>query len=116
MVLAPELTTAAILDGLRAGRSWITDSAAVSLSLTATAGDATAGIGERLRTGGGPVGVRLSVGGVPEGTARFHTERGFIAASDLCFSTTAAEAGFVRAEVRHPDGRMAALTNPIMLA
>lgn len=67
------------------------------------------------RAAGRPVSVRLSVEGVPEGTARLHTERGSFPAPDPCFSTTASEAGFVRAEVRHPDGRMAALTNPIML-
>jgi predicted metal-dependent phosphoesterase TrpH len=115
VVFAPELSTVAILGGLRAGRSWITDSAGVSLSLTASAGDATAGIGEQLATGGGAVRVRLSFDGVPEGTASLHTERGSFPAPDRDWSTTAAEAGFVRAEVRHPDGRMAALTNPIFL-
>jgi PHP domain-containing protein len=116
VVFAAELSTTAILDGLRAGRSWITDSVGVSLSLTATADDATAGIGERLESGGAPVRVRLSFDGVPEGTASFHTERGSFPAPDREWPTTAAEAGFVRAEVRYPDGRMAALTNPITLA
>jgi predicted metal-dependent phosphoesterase TrpH len=123
VVFASELTTTAILDGLRAGRSWITDSLTVSLALTATTGDSTAGIGERLETGGAPVTVRLSLEGVPEGTASFHTERGsFPASTDLSaarylqWQTTAADAGFVRVQVRHPDGRMAAITNPIVLA
>jgi hypothetical protein len=117
VVFAPELTSAAILGGLRTGRSWITDSPGVSLALTASAGGSTAAIGERLESAGATVTVQLTVEGVPEGTATLHTERGAVPAPDgLEWRTTAQESGFVRAEVRHPDGRMAALTNPIILA
>jgi predicted metal-dependent phosphoesterase TrpH len=117
VVSARELTVAGILDGLRAGRSWVTDSPTVSLSLVATAGGSRAGIGERLDAGSRPVDVHLSLGGLEGAVVTFHTERGsFPAPEGLRWSTTAAEAGFVRVEVRHPDGRMAALTNPIVLA
>jgi PHP domain-containing protein len=120
VVSAQELSPAAILESLRAGHSWMTDSASVSLSLTASAGPYRAGIGERLTAGSEPVLVRLTLGGVADGTVGFHTERGVAhrapVAGDLEWRTTAAEAGFVRVEVRHPDGRMAALTNPIVLA
>jgi hypothetical protein len=117
MVFASELTAPAILDGLRSGRSWIAGSAGVSLSLTASAGGSRARIGERLETGGAAVTVQLSLEGVPDGTVSLHTDRGaFPMSPGHEWRTTAAESRFVRAEVRHPDGRMAALTNLIVLA
>lgn len=115
VVFATGLSTPAILDGLRAGRSWITDSAGVSLSLTASAGGSRAGIGESLETAEATVTVQLSFDGIPDGIVTFCTERGSFPVSGGELTTSAAEAGFVRAEVRHPDGRMAALTNPITL-
>jgi hypothetical protein len=51
--------------GLRAGHSWIAESASVELSFTAGAGDRTAGIGERL--GAEAVVARVDVSGVPDG-------------------------------------------------
>ncbi len=45
---------------------------------------------------------------------RVHTERGK-AQWEPGWSTSAAETSFVRVEVRHGDGRVAALTNPILL-
>ena len=41
VVLAEELSTDAILAGLRAGRSWLAESAAIELSLTVSAGKPT---------------------------------------------------------------------------
>jgi hypothetical protein len=124
VVLAEELSTEAVLAGIRAGRSWIAESAAVELSLRASAGDDAAGIGERLETSGGPVAVRAEVRGVRSGTVSFHTDRGTVHRASLPkggpgsveWKTSAAEAAFVRIEVRHPEGHMAALTNPIGLA
>jgi hypothetical protein len=123
VVLADELSTAAVLTGLRAGRSWIAESAGVRLTLTAAAGARRAGIGDRLECAGRPVTVRVAVGGVPSGAVTFHTERGREHRAALpaggegavVWGTTA-EAAFVRVEVRHPGGRMAALTNPVLLA
>jgi hypothetical protein len=123
VVTAPELTAAAILDGIRTGRSWIAGSAEVWLDFSAAAGPRHAGIGERLETEGEQVIVRAQVRGVPGGTVTVHTERGVahratlpVGGSDVAlWQTAAAESGFVRVEVRHADGQMAALSNPITL-
>ena len=116
VVLASELSPAAVLAGLRAGRSWIAESASVELSFTAHAGDRSAEIGERLRVEA--VVARVEVDGVPDAVVSFHTERGRAhseRAHEIEWPTTAGESGFIRIEVRHPGGAMAALTNPIIL-
>jgi len=118
VVLAAELEASALLAGLRAGRSWIAESASVQLSFTAHAGDRTAGIGELLSTGGEAVVARVEVHGVPDGIVSFHTERGRVhqeKSGKAELPTSADESGFIRIEVRHADGGMAALTNPILL-
>lgn len=129
VVLAEELSREAILDGLRAGRSYVAESAAVSLDFTLTDGRGrSAGIGERLTVpAGAPVTARLRVTGAPEGgTVRFVTDQGVLfttAARDSAaeWTTTAANAAYVRAEVRHPvtapplPGALAAFTNPVFL-
>ncbi|MDG4797572.1 CehA/McbA family metallohydrolase [Micromonospora sp. WMMD1082] len=124
VVFAEELSTDAVLAGLRAGRSWIAGSAAVGLELTGSAADRVAGIGERLDSGGEPVTVRVQVSGVPSGAVSLHTEHGVVhrerlpagGAGSVEWRTTARDSGFVRVEVRHPDRQMAALTNPVILA
>ncbi|MEU6924311.1 CehA/McbA family metallohydrolase [Streptomyces sp. NPDC046631] len=123
VVFAEELSTEAVLAAIRAGRSWIAESAAVELSFTASAGGPRAGIGERLVAGDAPVEVRVDVRGVPSGTVGFHTERGRAHHASLpgsgsgtvTWRTGPAETSFVRVEVRHPGGHMAALSNPIVL-
>lgn len=118
------MSSEAVLAGIRVGRSWIAGSAAVELSLTASAGGRSAGIGQPLETRGDPVVVRADVHGVPSGTVSFHTVAGMVRREPLTatgagviqWRTTAAESLFVRVEVRHPGGHMAALTNPIILA
>ncbi|GAA3720617.1 CehA/McbA family metallohydrolase [Streptomyces tremellae] len=136
VVLADELSRRAILAGLRAGRSYVAESAEVSLALTASGGrGGHAGIGERL-TGAGPgddVTVRLDVTGAPGCTVSFVTDQGtlFTAPSPLpatgsgsaVWTTTPQYASYVRAEVRHPaapgsgglPGALAAFTNPVFL-
>jgi hypothetical protein len=124
VVLAEELSTDALLAGIRAGRSWIAESAAIDLTLEVSAGDRSAGVGEWLETGGRPAVVRVGVRGVPAGTVGFHTDRGKVHREPLpsdesgtvVWRTTAEESAFVRIEVRHPEGHMAALTNPVILA
>jgi hypothetical protein len=124
VVFTEELSVDAVLAGIRAGRSWIAGSAEIELSLSASAGDRGAGIGERLATEGEPVVVRVDVSGAPGGTVSFHTDRGTTHRESLTadgsaavtWHTNAAEALFVRVEVRHPGGHMAALTNPVILA
>jgi len=123
VVHAAELSTRAVLDGLRAGRSWIAGTSAVALTFTATAAGRTAGIGERLAAGGEPVVVRARVSGAPSATVAFHTDRGAVHRAALPDSgagtaewhTSSRESAFVRIEVRDPRGHMAALTNPIVL-
>nr|WP_279591782.1 CehA/McbA family metallohydrolase [Streptomyces sp. 846.5] len=124
VVLADELSTEAILAGLRAGRSWIAASAAVELSFTVSAGGQSAVIGDRLKTGGESAVVRVDVRGVPSGTVSLHTEKGKAHHAPLAatgsgsveWHTSEDESAFVRVEVRDVDGRMAALSNPILLS
>jgi hypothetical protein len=123
VVSAEELTADAILTGVRAGRSWIAESAAIELSAAISAGDRTAGVGERLQTCERPAVMRVDISGVPSGTVSFHTDRGKAHRESLPddgsgvveWCTSAEESAFVRVEVRHPGGRMAALSNPIIL-
>ena len=124
VVLAESLTTGAILAGIRAGRSWIAGSTDVRLRFSASAGGRSAGIGERLAVPpDAPVLVRVEVRGVPSGTVSLHTERGPVHRESLAregagtveWSTTPAESGFIRVEIRHVGGPMAALSNPILV-
>ncbi|MFF7204665.1 CehA/McbA family metallohydrolase [Streptomyces sp. NPDC008141] len=131
VVLADDLTREAILEGIRAGRSYVAESKAVSLSFSATGGRGKqAGIGERLRVDeDAPVTVRLEVTGAPGCSARFVTDQGVLHTVTLPASgtgtvewrTTPQYATYVRAEVRHPvlvpglPGPLAAFTNPVFL-
>ncbi|GAA1953582.1 CehA/McbA family metallohydrolase [Kitasatospora viridis] len=141
VVLAEDLTRDQVLAGLKAGRSWVAESAGVQLEFTATAQGRQVGIGDRLAVpADAPVDVSLTVSGVPHGTVRFITDEGQLhqeslpagGAGTVVWRTTASLAAYVRAEVRHPlaDGTpgqgntmgpvlpwgpMAALTNPILL-
>ncbi|KUM81735.1 histidinol phosphatase [Streptomyces griseorubiginosus] len=123
VVFAEELTTEAVLAGIRAGRSWIAESADVDVSFSAYADGRVAGVGERLATHGGQVEVHAAVRGAPAGTVSIHTDRGMVyraplpgdGAGAVQWDTTAEQSAFVRIEVRHPNGHVAALTNPIIL-
>ncbi|MFI7276348.1 CehA/McbA family metallohydrolase [Streptomyces sp. NPDC049879] len=114
VVHAEDLTTAAVLSGLRAGRSWIAASAAVELTVSAEASGRVAGIGERLAADGEAL-VRVTVAGVPGGTVTLHTEQGPAHRTTAKTVEWHTDAAFVRAEVRFPNGKMAALTNPVVL-
>lgn len=121
VVFAEALTPAAVLAGLRAGRSWIAASRDVDLTLTATAGTRVAGIGDVLQAD--QIVVAVSVRGVASGRVSFHTERGQVhsatlppdGAGEVIWETRASDAGFVRVVVRDRDESMAALTNPVRL-
>jgi hypothetical protein len=131
VVLADDLTRAAILAGIRAGRSYVAESKAVSVSFSATGGRGRqAGIGERLRVDDAdPVTVRLDVAGAPGCTARIVTDQGVLHTEALPASgtgtvewrTSARYASYVRAEVRHAPvvpglpGPLSAFTNPVFL-
>jgi hypothetical protein len=132
VVGADDLTRDDVLEGLKAGRTWIAESADVDLAFTVTGGGASAGIGERLPVAAGELlTATLEVSGVPGGTVVFISDEGQTRAETLPaagtgtvrWQTTPAVSAYVRAEVRHPasdppgviPGAMAALTNPIFL-
>jgi len=127
VVQAGELSTDAVLAGIRAGRSWIAESADVELSFEVSAGAQRVGIGGQLERCGEPVVARVGVRGVPSGVVSFHTGAGEVHVASLSaagvgaveWRTSARESAFIRVEVRHPGpgpgGRMAALSNPIVL-
>jgi hypothetical protein len=124
VVLADELSTAAVLAGLRAGRSWIADSTAVELVFEVVAGDRRAGVGDRVHADGEPVVARLEVHGVPSGSVSVHTEHGVVHRESLPANGSGTvewrfrgeDTGFVRVQVRHGDGSMAAITNPVLVS
>ncbi|WP_328676625.1 CehA/McbA family metallohydrolase [Streptomyces sp. NBC_00322] len=131
VVLAEALTREAILDGIRAGRSYVAESKAITLSFSAAGGRGQhAGIGERLRVDDDTtVTVRLEVTGAPGCSVRFVTDQGVLhtvalppeGAGTVEWRTTPEYATYVRAEVRHAvvvpglPGPLAAFTNPIFL-
>lgn len=127
VVAAEDCSAEALLAGIRAGRTWIAESVSVELVFTASASGRCAGIGEVLEAGEESVVVRADVCGVPSGVVGFHTEEGAVHRGALPaegsgvvqWRSGASGSGhgsrFVRVEVRHPDGRMAALSNPIIL-
>ncbi|WP_030236556.1 MULTISPECIES: CehA/McbA family metallohydrolase [unclassified Streptomyces] len=132
VVLADDLTREAIQEGIRAGRSYVAESARVELSFRATGGRGEhAGIGGRLEVDRDtPVTVRLEVTGAPRCTVRFVTDQGVLHTSAplpvsgsgvVEWRTTPSYAAYVRAELRHEaaagpvPGALAAFTNPIFL-
>ncbi|MEU0738335.1 CehA/McbA family metallohydrolase [Streptomyces sp. NPDC006134] len=132
VVLADDLSREAIQEGIRAGRSYVAESAKVSLSFTASGPRGEhAGIGGRLRVErDAPVTVRLEVAGAPRCTVRLVTDQGVLHTSaplpvsgsgTVEWRTTASYAAYVRAELRHEaaagpvPGALAAFTNPIFL-
>ncbi|WP_372350367.1 CehA/McbA family metallohydrolase [Streptomyces sp. KL116D] len=132
VVLADDLTRDAIQAGIRAGRSYVAESAAVEVSFSATGGKGrVAGIGERLAVAAdAPVTVDLEVKGAPGCTLHLVTDQGTLFTSPalpesgtgkVSWRTTASYAAYVRAEVRHAPavaglpGALTAFTNPVFL-
>jgi hypothetical protein len=129
VVYATALSRPAILAAVRAGHSYLAESAQVSLDLTASAGGQQAGPGQSLRAGGSLVQVSATVRGTPGSTITLHTRSGLVATGlvfgsgtgTLTWRTRGARAGFVRAEVQRlqPGSTtlttMAALSNPVWL-
>ncbi|MEJ8646355.1 CehA/McbA family metallohydrolase [Streptomyces sp. MS1.HAVA.3] len=82
VVYASGLSTPAVLDALRLGRSYAVESAAVTLDFTARAGGAVAGPGEELPLSFfDAVDVTLNVTGAPDSIATLYTEWGIMAAT-----------------------------------
>jgi hypothetical protein len=124
VVLAADLDKTAILAGVKAGRLWIAESAAVNLRFSARTTTGQAWIGERLKVGDGDlVTLTVTVDGAPGCTVRLITDQGLRSTAALpatgpgtvTWSTTPQDSRYVRAEVRRADTTMVALTNPIFL-
>jgi len=132
VVYAAELSTSALVGALRRGRSYIAESDDVTVSLTASCTDGdeafSAGPGDTLSIARhAAVTVSAAVCGAPGSRLALITASGSVATVDvdrsgtgrLAWTTTGAEAGFVRVEVRRPArgriGPMVALTNPVLL-
>ncbi|MBO2454394.1 PHP domain-containing protein [Actinomadura barringtoniae] len=130
VVYADRLERGAILAGVKAGRLWIAESAAVDLSFTASGAGRKADIGQRLEAAeDAPVTLSMTVNGAGGCEARFYTDQGqrFSAklpaegAGTVTWQTNARNATYVRAEVRRlqatatTPNAMVALTNPIFL-
>jgi hypothetical protein len=129
VVHAEELSTPAIVDGLRCGRSYLARSCDIALELTAScpSGNGIAGPGQTLRvTPDGQVTVTAVISGAPGTNVVLITAAGCAAratvGSDrvrLQWELDAASARFARLEVREaqrrPLGAMVALTNPVWL-
>jgi hypothetical protein len=130
VVYADDLDRRSILAGVKAGRVWIAESAAVNLSFIAAGAGRQAGIGQRLEVADdAEVTVTLTVDGAPGATVRLITDQGQRTGTTLPTSgpgtfsraTTPRNSRYVRAEVRRPQptsttpDTMVALTNPIFL-
>ncbi|MFI5942488.1 CehA/McbA family metallohydrolase [Streptomyces uncialis] len=135
VVLADDLTRVAVQEGIRAGRSYVAESASVRVDFSLVDGRGRrAGIGERLTVGpDAAVTAQLTASGVPGCTVRFVTDRGALYTSPVVgpsgevavrWTTTSSYAAYVRAEIRHPSGApggqgpsgpLAAFTNPVFL-
>jgi len=130
VVHAEELSTPAIVDGLRCGRSYLARSCDVALELTAScpSGDGVAGPGQTLRV---PSDGRVTVTAVISGaagtdvaliTAEGRVRRATVGSdrARVQWELDAASARFARLEIREahrrPLGTMVAVTNPIWLA
>ncbi|MFE0876859.1 CehA/McbA family metallohydrolase [Streptomyces smyrnaeus] len=128
VVHADALERGPLLEGIRAGRSYLAESSKISVELRATTpGGGHATLGETLRARPDTsVDVTLTVRGAPKGaTLELITDQGTMrtgTGSRLTWRTTPSQARYVRAEVRHPaqegaglPGAMAAMTNPLWL-
>jgi hypothetical protein len=132
VVHADSLRQKELLAGLKAGRSWLAESSAVSLTFTASGGGRAAETGGRVAVGTGtPVDVEVTVGGVPGTTVTIldqlgpqHTETvADTGSATVGWTTYPRYSRWVRVEVRRPSGginttmphAMVAMTNPIFL-
>jgi hypothetical protein len=127
VVHADELSTPAIVDGLRCGHSYLARSCEVALELTASGDGGVAGPGQTLRVPpGASATVTVVISGAPGTTVVVITAEGRVRqatvgpSARLQWDLDAESARFVRLEVREaqrrPLGAMVALTNPVWFA
>jgi hypothetical protein len=129
-VAAAVLSQAALLEGIRRGRAYLTREArGVSIDFEAAAGEigsrsslgARSGAGQEIGLRApGPVVFFVKVGGAPGGTASLvsdgrvvHTLTGGPGELTEVFEVECGRDGYYRLEVRDRAGAMLALTNPI---
>lgn len=137
IVHASTLSAGLVIAGIRAGRSWLAESADVNLSFTASSGGTTVSCGETLAVDPADVvDITLTVDAPPNCIAQVIGPAGPIAGgltdangvATIEVAVPAAAAAFVRAEVRRLDGEpvlnplegvpalaMVAMTNPVFL-
>ena len=128
VVYAQGASTPDLIDGLRRGHCYISESSAVSLKLSASRDDAaaTAGPGETLTMpAGSTVTVTASVSGAPDATLSLITDGGCVGRSKtdasgdgrLTWTCLGGHPRFARVEVRRRTRfpSMLALSNPVWL-
>ncbi|MEU7011156.1 CehA/McbA family metallohydrolase [Streptomyces sp. NPDC046332] len=128
VVYADSLSTPAVLDALRLGRSYAVESTAVTLDFTARGAGRAAGPGEELPLSFfDTVDVTLDVTGAPDSIATLYTEWGIMAATcidgtgrgQLRWRGWGKASLFARAEVRRLKpasttlDQLVAITNPV---
>ncbi|PYQ26076.1 MAG: hypothetical protein DMF81_00575 [Acidobacteria bacterium] len=124
-VRASELSRAAILRAIREGRVVVMgDARTPAPGITVRAGGATAGIGDTLRLSAGQtveVEVPAVVGGAAGGRAELvwngepAGEAPLSTGAPARFRRAATASGYLRVELRAPDGGLVVLTNPVYL-
>ncbi|GAB3639118.1 CehA/McbA family metallohydrolase [Hymenobacter arcticus] len=123
VVQASGLSRAGIMQGLRRGRAYLVADRPISLTLTARAGAATAGLGDTLVVAAGQaIQVAFELRNVPAGTITLRGDQGVLATNPVAATgptavrwplPTTRHPRYLRVEVRTPQGTMLALTNPI---
>ncbi|WP_324670968.1 CehA/McbA family metallohydrolase [Hymenobacter sp. GOD-10R] len=125
VVKAKSLSRSGIMQGLRKGNAYLSADNKLRLTLTATAGAATANLGDRLpAVVGKKVQVAFTLQQIPaQAVVTLHGEKGVLfteqaaigKAATWHWTVPAGATKYVRVEVRTPQGEMLALTNPIWL-
>ncbi|MFD1875167.1 CehA/McbA family metallohydrolase [Hymenobacter bucti] len=125
VVQAGGLSRTGIMQGLRRGRAYLVADRLISLTLTAQAGAATAGLGDTLAVVAVQViRVAFELRGAPAGTITLRSDLGVLATNPVAASGPTvvrwplpnAHPRYLRVEVRTPQGAMLALTNPIWVS
>jgi histidinol phosphatase-like PHP family hydrolase len=129
LVYAEALSQVALLDGVRRGRVIVdlVGNPALRLDLTARSGDRTALMGEQIRIARGQgLVLTLELAGIPEGRIELVAGPGPGSQSRQSLTISGRShfqikllntdrKTWVRADVRSPDGRLIAISNPIYL-
>lgn len=124
VVYATGLSKKAILEGFRNGRVYLAATDSVRLKMTAAAGGLTAGIGEHLVAAAQTAvrEVQMEIEGCAGTSVMLIDDSGIIYKKEITehqakvrLKLKNGKRTYVRAEIRKPDGKMVALTNPVWL-